>query len=182
MKIYTKTGDNGDTSLYGGRRIDKDAIRVHAYGTCDELNAILGVILALDRGDEVDKILNMLQNQLFVLGGDLATPDQDRDVPRISLQHVDQIEAYIDDFDSRLSELTDFILPRGVEASAQMHHARSVCRRMERWVVTLNKQNSVGDAVLAYINRLSDLLFVLARFENAEHDLEDTIWEKEQVL
>ena len=168
MKIYTKTGDRGDTSLHGGQRIPKDALRVEAYGTVDELNAVLGMVLAGSPEAEFAGVLLEVQHTLFALGADLATPRSEgrKDVRRIDRNDTQVLEHFIDSIDSRLPELTGFILPGGSTAGACLHFARTVCRRAERCVVRLSHSEDIGDSVTPFLNRLSDLLFVLARSVN----------------
>lgn len=178
MKIYTKQGDEGKTGLWGGQRVSKDAIRVAAYGTVDELNALLGVVRAHGVDNDIDARLGRLQNQLFVLGSDLATPNDDARIPRIQQAYIGQMEQEIDQFETELAPLRQFILPGGTVTAAYVHLARTVCRRAEREVVTL--ANSAGEPlnseVLPYLNRLSDWLFVLGRVINARVCVGDVPW------
>jgi cob(I)alamin adenosyltransferase len=178
VKIYTKTGDNGDTSLYGGHRLPKSSLRIEAYGTADELNAHLGVIRALKPPAEVENILEQLQSQLFVLGADLATPldTVPLKVQRIQQDHINILEKFIDQIDVQLKPLQSFILPGGQIGGAQLHVARTVCRRAERLVDALGRKNDIGKFPLVYLNRLSDLLFVLARYTNFQARTEETTW------
>jgi cob(I)alamin adenosyltransferase len=178
MKIYTKTGDQGDTSLFGGQRVPKSSIRIDAYGTVDELNAQLGVVRALQPEAEVDKILDQLQNQLFVLGADLAAP-LDKPlikVHRIQQNHVQDLENIIDMLDTGLEPLQSFILPGGPVVSAQLHVARAICRRAERLADELGRKEEIGKLPLVYLNRLADLLFVLARYMNKHLGAQETKW------
>jgi cob(I)alamin adenosyltransferase len=178
MKVYTKTGDKGDTSLFGGRRLPKSALRIDAYGTVDELNAHLGVVRALKPSAEVESILEQLQNQLFVLGADLATP-MDTVSPktqRIQQDHIYNLEIIIDQIDAQLKPLQSFILPGGQLAGAQMHIARTICRRAERLVDALGRKEDIGNFPLVYLNRLADLLFVLARYTNILAGIPETTW------
>lgn len=188
MKIYTKTGDQGETGLFGGGRVRKDHARIGAYGTLDEVNATLGVVRAeiarADCLDEVgrerfDEILQETQNHLFDLGAELATPDAgEKGLELLDETHVERLEAAIDDHESRLEPLKQFVLPGGTALAAQLHLARCVCRRAERRMVTLGAEESVRDLPLRYVNRLSDLLFVLARSANREAGVGDTPWAK----
>lgn len=181
MKIYTKTGDNGFTSLFGGDRVSKDNLRIEAYGSVDELNSILGVAFTETVESSIKEIILRIQNLLFVLGADLATPlhkDRKVSVPRISEVEVSEIEEQIDIFESKIPELKSFILPGGSKGSAYLHLARTVCRRAERKTVTLGKTLEIGDYVVIFLNRLSDLLFVMARFENYFNKTPDIKWEK----
>ena len=179
-KIYTRAGDDGTTGLGGGQRVPKDALRVEAYGTVDELNSVLGVARAHGLEPSLDASLRRIQNELFNLGSDLCLPESDkaaRPVPRIEARHVEALEAAIDRMVGELGPLANFILPGGTLGAAQLHHARTVCRRSERLVVGLMRDESVGPHVLAYLNRLSDALFVMARWENRYRGTEDPIWD-----
>ena len=178
MKIYTKTGDAGETSLFGGARVPKDALRIEAYGTVDELNSALGVVRSLKPDKEIDAIIARLQEDLFVLGADLATPlsKDSAKIPRIQLSHAEQIEKIIDSLESRLQPLTTFILPGGSPTAAHLHAARTVCRRAERLVVKLSHEQNLGPSPLVYLNRLSDLLFVLARVANQMDGEREVPW------
>jgi cob(I)alamin adenosyltransferase len=181
MKIYTKTGDKGKTSLFGGLRVSKDALRIEAYGTVDELNSHLGAIRSLKPGNEIDQVLEKMQNDLFTLGADLATPSRKKGatVQRIEAHHVEQAEKTIDHLDSNLEPLQNFILPGGSRIAAQIHIARTVCRRAERCVVQLARKESIGAIPIIYLNRLSDLLFVLARYANKREGTAETKWRLE---
>jgi len=178
MKIYTKTGDNGETSLYGGKRVPKHSHRIEAYGTVDELNAQLGVVRALQPPQEIDAVLNSIQNQLFVLGADLATPAdaQTKNIQRINRNDIQSLEQSIDHFDGQLEPLQSFILPGGSQAGAQLHVARTVCRRAERRVNLLSQDEAIDSLPLIYLNRLADLLFVLARYTNKLEKKPEKIW------
>jgi cob(I)alamin adenosyltransferase len=178
MKIYTKTGDNGDTSLFGGHRIPKSSLRIDVYGTVDELNAQLGVILALKPPAEVKSILEQLQNQLFILGADLATPlnSASSKIKRIQQDHIFNLEKIIDKLDIQLRPLKSFILPGGQHIGAQIHVARTVCRRAERLLDALGRKEDIGKFPLVYLNRLADLLFVLARYVNNLSGIEEAVW------
>jgi len=166
MKIYTKTGDSGDTGLIGGARIKKTALRVEAYGAVDELNAALGVVAAsLGRGTMRDSVLR-LQNDLHLLCADLANPQLEADAPRVQRQHIARLAALIDALEQTLPPLTQFILPGGVPAGAQLHLARTVARRAERRVIALAERTTLNESIVPYLNRLSDALFVMARSVN----------------
>jgi cob(I)alamin adenosyltransferase len=182
MKIYTKTGDKGETSLFGGRRVFKDNIRIQAYGTVDELNSVLGIAVTELCNEELKDVIGNLQNDLFTVGSDLASPLENENntfiIPRIVLSNVTHLELLIDKFDSQLPALKNFILPGGSRGSSILHHARTVCRRAEREVVALSKIESINDQIEVYLNRLSDLLFVLARFENFSLKHPDVEWKK----
>jgi cob(I)alamin adenosyltransferase len=178
MKIYTKTGDDGTTSLFSGGRVSKTHLRVEAYGTIDELNSILGVVRAHQPSQKTDAWLAQIQRQLFNLGADLATPlDSKSDwVVRMDADTVVWLENGIDEMTAELPELKHFILPGGSPAAAQLHVARTVCRRAERLIVSLQSQEPIGDHVLNYLNRLSDFLFTLARWENMQAGIPEDKW------
>lgn len=181
MKIYTKTGDDGKTSLFRGGRVSKDNDRIEAYGSVDELNSILGIVLTEITDKEVEKVLIKIQNDLFVVGSDLATvkesnENNDKKVLRVPKEMIEFLEKQIDYFDEKLPPLTNFVLPGGTKSAANLHHARTVCRRAERKVVKLMAAAGISDEVLIYLNRLSDFLFVLSRFENFQANIPDTIW------
>lgn len=182
MKIYTKTGDKGETSLFGGKRVWKDDLRIQAYGTTDELNAVLGIAVAELSDTELKDVISGIQNDLFTVGSDLASPLEKENknfvIPRIDSQFVTRLELLIDKFDSQLPALKNFILPGGSKVSAILHHARTVCRRAEREVVALSRIEGINDQIEVYLNRLSDLLFVLARFENFSSKHPDIEWRK----
>ena len=175
MSIVTKTGDDGTTGLYGGRRIPKDSPRLHAYGTVDELNSILGIVL-VDTSLETSMRTQLtdVQHLLFRLGGDLATPiDMKSKVDRVGPEHVSKLEEWIKTIEAALPIQRTFILPGGSPAAAHLHHARAVCRRAERWLVQLSKEESINDQTIIFMNRLSDYLFLLARTANASAGLND---------
>lgn len=178
MKIYTKTGDKGETSLFGGKRVSKDDLRIEAYGTVDELNAHLGVVRSLRPDATLEGILALLQQKLFVLGADLATPKAQgsEQVERIDEADSKELEKFIDDLDRPLSPLTTFILPTGSPVASQLQVARTVCRRAERIIVALGKAEPIGGHALIFLNRLSDLLFVMARTANREAEIPETPW------
>ena len=178
MKIYTKSGDKGDTSLFGGQRVPKDAQRIEAYGTVDELNSVLGIVRADGLEGEVDGILGMIQDQLFVLGADLATPRsvERKGLRRIGAKEAEFIEVTIDAQEKRLKPLKSFILPGGSPIAARLHFARTVCSRAERVVVRLSRNEDIGEDCMIYLNRLSDLLFVLARSANHSANVPEVKW------
>ncbi|MDP2209184.1 MAG: cob(I)yrinic acid a,c-diamide adenosyltransferase [Bacteroidota bacterium] len=181
MKIYTKTGDKGETSLHGGKRVSKSALRIETYGTVDELNSVIGICRALNPPQRVDEALKKIQNQLFTLGADLASPlsnAKNKNVPRISDDDSKFLEELIDKLDSEIKPLRSFILPGGSLLSAQIHFARTVCRRAERLVVQLSKKEKTGTQPIIYLNRLSDFLFVLARWVNHLERENEIIWTK----
>src|SRR5688500_3753755 len=172
MKIYTRTGDRGDTGLFGGGRVGKDHPRVEAYGDIDELNATIGLARSSELMPRIDEVLVLVQRDLFSLGALLATPDlekmhQQLEKARIDDERIAQLERAIDDGDRELEPLRAFILPGGTPKSAALHVARTVCRRAERRVVHLQHEVEIPGVVVIYLNRLSDLLFTLARVTNA---------------
>lgn len=179
VRIYTKTGDDGTTGLLGARRVGKDDARIEAYGTVDELNAVLGAVRAQGVDGEADALLAQIQNELFAVGSALADPNPAGPFHNtITAEHVARLERRIDDLEAGLPALTQFILPGGVGAAALVHLARTVCRRAERQVVRLGRlpDEHVPDDLLKYLNRLSDALFVLARAVNHRAGVADTPW------
>lgn len=178
MKIYTKTGDKGDTSLFGGQRVPKDALRIEAYGTVDELNSMLGIVRSDNEDKEIDGILDRVQNELFDLGADLATPRSldSKQIKRIEPRHSEHLEAMIDTLEAHLKPLKTFILPGGSPVAARLHFARTVCRRAERTIVRLSRNEDIGEGITIYLNRLSDLLFVMARYANHIAGVSETKW------
>lgn len=164
-KVYTKTGDTGETSLVGGKRVSKACLRVDAYGDVDELNSVLGLARTYLNDAEIDKALSLIQNDLFTLGADLASPS-DIQVPRITDDFIATLEELSDKFLEELEPLKEFILPGGAQAGATLHLARTVARRSERKVVALSLEEEVNPQAIVYLNRLSDLLFILARLVN----------------
>ncbi len=186
MKIYTRRGDAGQTDLFGGDRVGKDALRVAAYGDVDELNASLGMAAASGADSALEDSIRKIQSALFDLGASLATPDaghrKKAGVEGVGTEDVDVLEALIDRLEEPLEELTAFILPGGSASAAGFHVARTVCRRAERAVVRLAgvEGESVEEASVRYLNRLSDLLFVMARHENARQGISDVPWARRQ--
>ncbi len=178
-RIYTKTGDDGTTGLFGGNRVAKDSLRIEAYGTVDELNAILGVALAANVPEELIDELTDVSSTLFTLGADLATPldpPPSFAIPRITGEHIMELERRIDRHDEALEPLKVFILPGGTPAAAALHQARTVCRRAERAAVALARTEDVGPHVVTYLNRLSDYLFTVARRANTLAGVADVPW------
>ncbi len=174
-RIYTRGGDAGETSLGDGSRVPKTNPRIEAYGAVDELNSVLGLVLAGDLPPEFRPWLEQVQNDLFDLGADLSVPLEDeRERLRVTAGQVERLEELCDLVNERLEPLKSFILPGGTESAARLHVARSVCRRAERLAVELAGQGSVNSDALAYLNRLSDLLFILARAANA--DTPEPLW------
>lgn len=179
-KVTTKKGDAGETSLGSGRRVPKDSPRTTAYGTVDELNSVLGVALTSGLEAEVEACLRRVQNELFHLGADLCIPDEDKQRfpgPKIEPRHVTALEQVQDRLTEELEPLSNFVLPGGSAGAAHLHVARTVCRRAERLVVTLARAEPVGEETVRYLNRLSDLLFTMARFENRRKGVPEPIWD-----
>ncbi|MCX7797269.1 MAG: cob(I)yrinic acid a,c-diamide adenosyltransferase [Melioribacter sp.] len=180
MKIYTKKGDKGETFLLGGQKVFKDNQRIRAYGTLDELSSILGIALLECESLELKEVLRSIQAELFDVGADLALPlekdSENTKIKRIDETYVSRLEQIIDNFDERLPILRNFILPGGSKGAAYLHLARTVCRRAEREVVALMKDVEINAQIEVYLNRLSDLLFVLARYENYVQGIEDIKW------
>ena len=181
LKIYTKTGDAGTTGLFGGGRVAKDHPRVEAYGDVDELNAALGLARSIESLPRVDEVLVPLQRDLFAIGALLATPDPQKMREQLAKARVDeervaQLERAIDDCDAELEPLKAFILPGGSPKAAALHVARTVCRRAERRVVSLQQTVEIPGLVVIYLNRLSDLLFVLARVANLRAGAGEVTW------
>ena len=181
MKIYTKTGDEGDTGLFGGGRVPKDHPRVEAYGEVDELNSAIGVARAAVPVALFDELLEGIQRDLFSIGGQLASPDPEKvkkalEKAGLSDERVAVMERAMDDADRELPPLTAFVLPAGSAKAAALHLARTVCRRAERSVVRLSRDSTVPPLFVVYLNRLSDLLFTLARLANHREGVEETKW------
>jgi cob(I)alamin adenosyltransferase len=180
-RVYTRGGDTGETSLASGQRVPKDSLRIESFGTVDELNAVLGIARVAGRGKSarLDEILGRLQHELFDLGADLATLPKDRH-PRqavIEERHVARLEALIDELNDGLPELRSFVLPGGGMAGAYLHQARTVCRRAERVVTALAREEEIGPQSLVYLNRLSDFLFVLSRWAAREEGEPEVLWQ-----
>lgn len=181
VKIYTRSGDAGDTSLFGGGRVPKSDPRVAAYGDVDELNSVIGLAIAIEPCDFETELLTSIQRDLFAIGGQLASPVPAKvakalEKAAIPETRIAELEAAIDRATVELPELTAFVVPGGCAKSAHLHHARSVCRRAERSVVALALRETVPALVLVFLNRLSDLFFVLARLANYRADIPDTRW------
>ncbi len=168
MKIYTRVGDKGKTSLFGGTKVSKSSVRLHAYGTLDELNSCLGVAVAEPHLPHTTKgQLIEIQSLLFTVGADLATPlESAADIVRTDALYAEKLERWIDEMDTVLEPLTRFILPGGSKEGAALHQARTVCRRAERWIVQLSEEEPVSGGVIVVINRLGDYLFTAARYAN----------------
>lgn len=181
MSIYTKTGDTGETGLFGGGRVGKDDPRVDAYGEVDELNATLGLARASGLHAELDALASRLQNQLFTVGAILATPTASKAasaIPKLDPAWISDMEKAIDQADKELPPLSNFILPHGSQPAAALHVARTVCRRAERRVVPLVRAGKAEPMLITYMNRLSDLLFTMARLQNHRSGVKDTPWTK----
>lgn len=178
--IVTRTGDDGTTGLAGGGRVSKDSPRVWAFGTVDELNSAIGVVRSLNADPDVDAHLRVIQNDLFNLGGELATPPDklQKGMPGIDRQHVVDLEKQVEELTEELGPLREFILPGGSPVGAQLHVARTICRRAERFCVRLSKEEKIGEFVIPYLNRLSDALFTLARWSNKKAGAKETFWKK----
>ena len=176
-RIYTRTGDEGKTGLVGGARISKDSSRVVAYGNVDELNSVLGLVRAVSKDQEITSLLDELQRELFTVGADLASPSRDdREVPRITKDMISSMERTIDKFQEELQPLKAFILPSGGQTGALLHFARAVARRAERNIVALTRTDKINENMIPYVNRLSDLLFVIARVANHREGQSETEW------
>jgi len=184
MKLYTRTGDDGTTGLFSGARVSKDHPRIEAYGTVDELNAVLGLVLAAcDRTHaferRVHEVVSVLQSRLCDIGADLATPEgakQQARIHRIDDEDVAEAEGWIDEMDAANPPLRSFVMPAGTELAARLHLARTVCRRTERTIISLGSIEPVGEPLLRYMNRLSDLFFAMARRANHERGIPDAPW------
>ncbi len=189
MKLYTRTGDDGTTGLFSGARVSKDHPRIEAYGTVDELNAILGMVLcSCDEGHPFERrlkeIVGCIQSRLFDIGADLATPEgakQQSKIHRIDEADVAESEAWIDEVDAANPPLRTFVMPAGTELAARLHVARTVCRRSERAIISLGSIEPVGEPLLRYMNRLSDLFFAMARRANHERGHPDVPWTPKPV-
>lgn len=186
-RVYTRTGDDGTTGLVGGTRVPKDSQRIESYGAIDELNAIIGVARACNREEaphagreRLERILLQIQNDLFDLGSELATPPHAfrEGMFRIGREEIDRIESWIDECQETLAPLRSFVLPGGGRVSAVLHHARAVCRRAEREILRLSREQDLGEHVLPYVNRLGDLLFVLARWVGKQQGEPEQLWER----
>ncbi len=180
MKIYTKTGDKGETGLFGGERVKKNSLRIEAYGTVDELNSFIGLAFTEVKDNELRNILLKIQNELFVVGSDLATPENEKNknlkIKRVPDEFYIDVEKVIDEYENKLEPLKNFILPGGSKCAALLHVSRTVCRRAERIVVELNSRENINKNIIIFLNRLSDLLFVIARYENSISNIPDTKW------
>ena len=176
MKIYTKTGDDGNTGLQGDFRISKSHPRIIAYGTVDEANAAIGVVLTNTLDDDISQLLNQIQNDLFLLGSDLSNQNLNDLKNRVTLEMIEKLEESIDTFESELPPITNFILPGGNIAASQLHQVRTIVRRAETLVVKLSDKDEINSNCIKYLNRLSDLMFVMGRLINKRNGVEDIIW------
>lgn len=181
-RVYTRRGDDGTTALAGGQRVTKDALRVQAYGTVDELNSVIGAALASGLCERIARELPAIQNDLFHLGSDLSVLEADkasRQVQQIEARHVERLERLIDELNQAVGPAKNFVVPGGAPGAAQLHVARTICRRAERLVVALSHVEPIGPRVLTYLNRLSDALFVMARYENRSRGIAEILWDEE---
>jgi len=179
-KISTKSGDSGMTSLAGQQRVSKASFRVQAYGSVDELNSHVGVAIAFGLSERLVQELTLVQNELFHLGSDLSYLEEDKSklsIPQIEERHIGRLSALVEDFSKKLGPLKNFILPGGSLGAAQLQVARAVCRRAERDVIALAESEPIGPFVLPYLNRLSDVLFLMARFENQSKGVPESLWD-----
>lgn len=176
MKIYTKTGDGGNTGLQGNYRIGKSHPRIVSYGTVDEANAALGIVLANTLDDDVRAILTEIQNDLFLVGADLSNPNLNDLKNRVSLAMIEKLERHVDKFELELPPLTNFILPGGDPSAAQLHYVRTVVRRAESQTVLLSEKDEINSNCIKYLNRLSDLFFVMGRLLNKRKNIDDIPW------
>ena len=179
MKLYTKTGDDGTTGLFGGDRVSKDDGRIEAYGTVDETNALVGLAAACTTDARLEEVLQKIQARLFDVGADLATPvgsKHEEKIRRIDEKDVVELEQFIDEFAEKTPPIEVFVLPGGSELAARLHVARTVARRAERAIITLGAKEKVGEAIVHWINRLSDLLFAMARYANHSAGVDDVEW------
>ncbi len=176
MKIYTKTGDRGETSLYDGTRISKDDIRVESYGTIDELNSMLGFARNFIEDEKICDLIYRIQRELFDVAGELATVNSDQFPEKINEEHIHALEVIIDEYISKVDQINKFIIPGTNKGSASLHVARTVCRRAERRILSLKKVENVGDLLVKYVNRLSDAIYAMARY--LESDLKYVEFQK----
>ncbi|MBC8366094.1 cob(I)yrinic acid a,c-diamide adenosyltransferase [bacterium] len=182
MKIYTKTGDKGETGLIGGERVAKDHARIEAYGTVDELNALLGAARRAGASSELDAQLESIQNELFVIGSQLASPKENDKLPVLEESSIRQLESWIDEAEEKLPALKQFILPGGGPTGSMLHLARTVCRRTERRVHSLSRETKLPGEIPVFLNRLSDYLFTVARLANLNDGVGDVPWKPEKGL
>lgn len=176
MKPNIGQGDKGTTLLFGGTKVDKDNFQVEAYGNIDELNSNVGLIRSFNENKELDSVLETIQNNLFTIGSQLASSNENLHIPKIKIEDVKSLEKNILEFEKDLPELRKFILPTGTKLASMFHVARTICRRCERNMVTLSKQKQLDGNCIAYVNRLSDLFFTLARYVNMKDGKEEKEW------
>ncbi len=179
VKIYTRTGDSGETSLFDGQRVTKSSMRVSAYGDVDELNSSIGLAASFTKDEQLREVLQEIQVKLFEVGADLATPLESitpKPITRIAAQDAKRLEKIIDEIDAKLEPMTNFILPGGSQCAASLHLARSICRRAERSVISLKEKETINFHAVTYLNRLSDLLFVLTRYANKIEKIKEEKW------
>ena len=176
MKIYTKTGDDGKTSLFDNTRVWKSHERIMSYGAVDELNSALGIVISLDLDPEIKQILVKIQNDLFIVGSDLANPDMSNTKTRTTQEMIEFLEKTIDQFEPKLQSLNSFILPGGTLLGSILHLSRTIARRAETHVVALSQNEEISKIAAVYLNRMSDLLFVLARLTNKTKNVPDVVW------
>ncbi|HEY4680330.1 MAG TPA: cob(I)yrinic acid a,c-diamide adenosyltransferase [Nitrosarchaeum sp.] len=176
MKIYTKTGDDGTTGLQGNSRVSKSHPRIIAYGTIDEANAVLGIVLSYELDKDIITLLDLIQNELFIVGADLSNPNMEDQKNRVTIDMINNLEKNIDKYEEELSPLTNFILPGGNIIASQLHHVRTIIRRAETCVIQLSEQEKINNDCVKYLNRLSDLFFVLGRVLNKRNGQKDRIW------
>ncbi len=178
MKIYTRTGDDGTTGLIGGKRVKKSSPRIIAYGAVDETNSAIGVVLAAEIDPDLRDLLTRIQNDLFVVGSDLANPDLENTRGRVTEEMTKYLESQIDRLEVELDPITYFILPGGSEIASRVHLARATCRRAEANIIEASEKEKINNLCQVYINRLSDLLFVIARTANRRMKVKDVAWKK----
>lgn len=178
MKIYTKTGDQGETSLYGPSRVKKNHPKIKSVGSLDETSSSIGIARSLQPHESIDSVLTEIQNNLFLLGNQIASVVPLQETDKIQEKNIEWLESKIDELQNHLAPLKNFILPGGTHIAAHLHHARTICRRTEIQIYELSTIEKVDPKILKYINRLSDLLFVLARYANKLEDKEEIIWTK----
>lgn len=176
MKIYTKTGDDGTTGLQGNFRVSKSHPRIIAYGTIDEANAVLGITLSFELDKDIMTLLSIIQNELFIVGADLSNPILVDKKNRVTYNMIDNLEKNIDNYEMELEPLTNFILPGGNIVASHMHHVRTVIRRAETCIIQLSKEEEINPNCIKYVNRLSDLFFVLGRVLNKRSGRKDILW------
>ncbi|MDZ7728506.1 MAG: cob(I)yrinic acid a,c-diamide adenosyltransferase [Dehalococcoidia bacterium] len=179
-RVYTGGGDDGTTALGGGQRVRKDSLRIEAYGTVDEVNSVIGVAMAGGLHESMQERFFVIQQVLFNLGSDLAILQEDKErfqVPQVEARHVKDLETWMDEWNEQLEPLKSFVLPGGDVPAAQLHVARTVCRRAERAAIALGREEPIGEHVIVYLNRLSDLLFVASRYHLQQRGIPDVLWD-----